>query len=114
MPTAAPGSPERAALEDELTTALLQELAREVRASGAGFVLLMTPRHSERVDLRALRADRIEPRFVSLPAGIRASQIRFRNDSHLNVLGHRQFAEGLAPLVEAELRALPRVGAAPR
>jgi hypothetical protein len=74
----------------------------------------MTPRNWERVDQRALRADRIEPHSVVLPAEVRASQIRFRNDSHLNALGHRHFAAGLAPLVEAELRALSRVGGALR
>jgi hypothetical protein len=109
-----PSSPERAALEGELTTALLQALARDVRANGARFLLLMTPSHWERVDLRALRADQIDPRFVSMPAGILPRQIRFRNDSHLNALGHRLLAEGLAPLVESELRALPGAGGAAR
>jgi lysophospholipase L1-like esterase len=89
----------------ELTTALLQALARDVRESGARFLLVMAPSHWERVDLRALRADRIEPHVVSLPAGIEAQQIRFRNDSHLSALGHRVFAEGLAPQLEPELRA---------
>lgn len=95
----------RARLERELTTALLQALAREVRASGAGFLLLMIPRHFPRVDLRALRADQIEPRSVALRGGVDPAQIRFRNDSHLNRLGHRLYAEGLLPIVEAELRA---------
>jgi lysophospholipase L1-like esterase len=114
VPAASPSSPERAALEGELTTALLQALARDVRANGARFLLLMTPSHWERVDLRALRADQIDPRFVSMPAGILPRQIRFRNDSHLNALGHRLLAEGLAPLVESELRALPGAGGAAR
>lgn len=92
----------------ELTTALLQELAREVRAGGARFALVMAPHHWERVDLRALRADRIEPHTVALPPGVEARQIRFRNDGHLNALGHRVFAEGLAPQLERELRAARR------
>jgi lysophospholipase L1-like esterase len=104
VPAAAASSAESAALEGELTTALLQALARDVRSSGARFILLMTPSHWPRVDLRALRADQIDPRFVSMPAGVQRSQIRFRNDSHLNVLGHRRMAEALAPLVESELR----------
>ena len=109
VPAAAASSEsQRAAIEGPLTTALLQALGRDVRASGARFLLVMTPRHWERVDLRALRADRIDPRSVSLPAEIGVRQIQFRNDSHLNVLGHRLFAEGLAPLLEVELRALPR------
>jgi lysophospholipase L1-like esterase len=49
-----------------------------------------------------------------MPAGILPRQIRFRNDSHLNALGHRLLAEGLAPLVESELRALPGAGGAAR
>jgi hypothetical protein len=101
---AAPRVASRAELEGRLTTALLQALAREVRASGAGFLLLMIPRHWQRVDLRALRADRIEPEYVELAGGVEPSQIRFRNDSHLNALGHRLYAEGLAPIVEAALR----------
>jgi lysophospholipase L1-like esterase len=43
-----------------------------------------------------------------MPAGILPRQIRFRNDSHLNALGHRLLAEGLAPLVESELRSALR------
>ena len=105
VPAAAANPPARAALEGELTTALLQALARDVRSSGARFILLMTPSHWPRIDLRALRADQIDPRFVSMPAGVQPSQIRFRNDSHLNVLGHRRMAQALAPLVESELRA---------
>jgi hypothetical protein len=96
---------ERARLERELSTALLQALAREVRASGAGFLLLMIPQHFERVDLRALRADRIEPRYVALSDAIDPRRIRFQNDSHLNALGHRLYAEGLVPIVMAALRA---------
>jgi hypothetical protein len=88
-----------------LTTALIQALAREVRTTGARFVLMITPRHWERLDVRALAADRIEPRAVPLGV-LDAAQIRFRNDGHFNTLGHQVYAAGLAPLVEAELRAL--------
>jgi lysophospholipase L1-like esterase len=104
----APRVGSRADLSGRLTTALLQALAREVRASGAGFLLLMIPAHWDRVDLRALRADRIEPQYVELRGGVDPSQIRFRNDGHLNALGHRLYAEGLTPIVEAALRRLPR------
>jgi hypothetical protein len=105
---ASPGAQRRGGrvrLERELSTALLQALAREVRASGAGFLLLMIPQHFPRVDLRALRADRIEPRYVALSDAIDPSRIRFRNDSHLNALGHRLYADGLVPILEAALRA---------
>ncbi len=94
----------RARLERELTTALLQALAREVRANGARFLLLITPRIWQRLDTRALLADQIEPFAVTLSPAIRLGQLRFRNDSHLNAPGHRWFADGLAPLVEQELR----------
>jgi lysophospholipase L1-like esterase len=99
------GDPERAAREAELTSALLQALARDVRLSGARFLLMITPRHWERLDVRALAADRIEPHSVPLPAGLEPARLRFRNDAHFNALGHRFYAEGLAPLAERELRA---------
>jgi hypothetical protein len=112
---AAPARPDPAGLEGRLTTALLQALAREVRASGAGFLLLMIPQHWERVDLHALRADRIDPQYVTLSDAIDPSRIRFRNDSHLNALGHRLYAEGLTPIVEGALRARLRPpGSAPK
>jgi hypothetical protein len=74
------------------------------RASGAGFLLLMVPRHWERVDERALRADRIEIAYVTLSDAVDAARIRFTNDSHLNALGHRLYAEGLVPILERALR----------
>jgi lysophospholipase L1-like esterase len=108
-PPGAPPEPEAlAAREAELTTALLQALARDVRSSQARFLLLVTPRLWERLDVRALAADRIEPHYVTLPGTLQMSQLTFRNDAHFNVLGHRVFAEGLAPIVEAELREVLR------
>lgn len=94
--------------EAQLAGALIQALARDVRASGARFVLMMTPRNFERLDARALAADRITPRIVALPSGVQPAEIRFRNDSHFNPLGHEIYARGLAPIVEEELRALLR------
>jgi lysophospholipase L1-like esterase len=90
-------------LEGELTTALLQALARDVRASGASFVLLMLPVHWDRVDMRALRADWIDIQYVEV-ALVDRSRIQFRNDSHLNAFGHRIFADALVPIVESALR----------
>lgn len=106
--SAAAAGPGRAEREGRLATALLQALAREVRASGARFLLLMIPQHWKRVDLRALRADQIDLQYVTLSDAVDPSQIRYRNDSHLNVLGHRLYAEGLTPIVEAALRSRPR------
>ena len=102
------GAESRAAREVELTTALLQALARDVRGNGSRFLLMMTPRHFERLDVRALAADRIEPHAVTLSGALQQSQLRFRNDAHFNALGHRVYAEGLVPLVESELHALLR------
>jgi hypothetical protein len=90
--------------ENELMTALLQALAREVSASGASFLLLMRPEYQERVDVRALRADRADIQYVILQ-GSRIGEFLFRNDSHLSVHGHRSYANGLLPLVERALRA---------
>jgi len=110
---APPATDARARLESELTTALLQALAHEVRASGAAFVLMMTPPHWQRLDTRALLADGIDARYVTMSADIDRSQLHFRNDSHWNERGHRVYADGLAPIVEEPLRMLLRRRQAP-
>jgi lysophospholipase L1-like esterase len=106
----APTPEERARIESELTTALLQALAREVRAAGARFLLLMVPRHWPRIDLRALRADQIPIESVTIPEGVDPRSIRFENDGHLNAHGHRFYADGLLPIVESALREPGRSG----
>jgi len=105
-PDAALDREARARIESELTTALLQALAREVRATGADFLLMITPPHWQRLGTRALLADQIAAHYVTLPAGVEPSLLRFRNDSHWNERGHRIYAEGLAPIIEERLRAL--------
>jgi lysophospholipase L1-like esterase len=100
----APSPEERARIESELTTSLLQALSREVRETGARFLLLMIPRHRPRVDMRALRADGIQIDSVSIPSFIEPHRVRFKNDGHLNVMGHRLYAEGLEPLVQSALK----------
>jgi hypothetical protein len=95
---------ERARIESELTTALLQALARRVRETGARFLLLMIPQHWPRVGLRALRADQIQLESVSIPGFIDPQRVRFKNDAHLNAAGHRLYAEGLTPIVEDALK----------
>jgi lysophospholipase L1-like esterase len=102
------GGESRAAREAALTTALLQALARDVRGNGSRFLLMITPRNFERLDVRALAADQIEPHAVMLSSALQPGQLRFRNDSHFNTLGHQVYAEGLVPLVERELHALLR------
>jgi lysophospholipase L1-like esterase len=100
----APSPEERARIESELTTALLQALARRVRETGARFLLLMIPQHWPRVGLRALRADQIQIESVSIPGFIDPQRVRFKNDAHLNAAGHRLYAEGLTPIVEDALK----------
>jgi hypothetical protein len=73
----------------------------------------MIPRHWERVDTRALRADGIEPRYVTLSQAVEPSRIRFANDAHMSALGHRVYAEGLLPILDQALRARLRAGSAP-
>ena len=108
-------SPEaRGRVETDLTTALLQALAREVRESGASFLLMMIPQHWKRVDARALRADGIQPHWVELSAAIDPAQIRFANDAHLNALGHRIYAEGLLPVLATALQEHRARGGRPR
>jgi lysophospholipase L1-like esterase len=102
------GAESRAAREAALTTALLQALARDVRGNGSRFLLMITPRNFERLDVRALAADRIEPHAVTLSSALQPGQLHFQNDSHFNTLGHQVYAEGLVPLVESELHALLR------
>jgi hypothetical protein len=85
---------------------LLRALAREVRASGARFLLLMLPEDVRRVDAVALRAAGIEPRYV--PPRPDMGEIRFRNDPHMNAAGHRFYAEGLVPVLDEPLRAILR------
>jgi len=98
-----PSEAERSRLAGELTTALLQALAREVRSSGARLLLIMAPRHHRYVDVAALRADGVEIESVAMSGSIDPSLIRFRNDSHLNARGHRVFADGLRRPLERVL-----------
>jgi lysophospholipase L1-like esterase len=112
VPNAPPGPDNLAARA--LTTALLQALARDVRMSGARFLLVISPYQWERLDTRALAADRIEPHSVVLRNPIPQALLQFRNDSHLNALGHRVFAEALTPIVERELRVALRGGGSAR
>lgn len=93
------GSDARAAL----TTALLVQLAREVRASGADFVLVITPDEWQRLDPAALEAEGIEPTHLFYDP--RLGALRFVNDSHFNARGHFVVAEVLEPLVRDWLAA---------
>jgi hypothetical protein len=94
--------------ESEITTALIQALAREVRSSGARFILMMTAKHWAKVDGGALAADQITPRQVALRPELDPFEFRFRHDAHLNARGHLAYAEGLTQIVAAELALVAR------
>lgn len=90
----------------ELTTVLLRELARSIRASGAVFWLVVARDQWLLLDTQALERDAIEPRFSELQ--IQEDKLRFiqfRNDSHLNETGHALLARKLAGWLEPEIRA---------
>lgn len=87
-----------------LTTALLLELARSVRASGAEFRLVVAHQQWPLLDTQALEREGIEPIFGDLAVSQDESRyLYFKNDSHLNETGHalvaRALAGWLAPVV---------------
>lgn len=86
---------------EALTGAILVEFDREVRRRGADFLLLMAPPQVERLEPGLLASRQIIPHNIELNAPI--SQIVWKNDSHMTPLGHRMFAESLAPLVAARI-----------
>jgi lysophospholipase L1-like esterase len=88
-----------------LTTALLRELARSVRASGAEFRLVMARDQWEPLDTRALEREGIQPVFAELQRPDEGRYLRFRNDDHLNETGHAMFARALAGWLLPILRA---------
>jgi lysophospholipase L1-like esterase len=87
-----------------LTSAILVELAREVRASGAEFVLVIPRNEWERLDHAPLR---VTPNFAEMPGGeVAIRAMRFKNDGHLNEIGHELLAKRLARDLEPLLRPL--------
>jgi len=94
-----------------LTTALLRELAREVDASGARFVVVLRKSDRERLDAAYLAGAPIDfvtgdplemdPAFV--PRGQRTT---WRNDRHLTPFGHEIRAMAVLPAAERHLRAI--------
>jgi len=86
-----------------LTSELILALAREVRASGAEFLLAMRRSDFEMLDAPRMRAEGIEPLQIYVPGGPEAlREIRFENDSHFNARGHYYVAGSLdQPVAEA-------------
>jgi lysophospholipase L1-like esterase len=90
-----------------LTSAILLELVREVRASGAEFALVVPRSEWERLDQAGLRALGVTPNFAELPGGELAHHaIHFKNDAHLNEIGHDLLAKRLALDLEPLVRPL--------
>jgi hypothetical protein len=86
----------------QLTTALVRELAREVRDAGARFVLASQEVTHRSLDLEALAADGIIPIDLTVVT-LDDPTARFKNDSHFNVKGHRIAADLLLPAIEQAL-----------
>lgn len=81
-----------------LTSRLLRELAREVRASGAKLMILIRRSDLEQMDPAAIYAEGARFRqLVITDEMTRGRPIRFENDAHFNVLGHELAARLIAP-----------------
>jgi hypothetical protein len=88
-----------------LTTELIRQLAKEVRASNAEFVWIAARDRIERIDRKSLAADGIVPTFLEPRSGPDLP-IYFKNDSHLNWRGHELASQLLAPMLAERARAL--------
>jgi lysophospholipase L1-like esterase len=109
--SAAEGPPAAAGGEQDpryrLTSAILLALAREVRAAGAELVIVAPRREWARLDQPALRAEGVALNFPEIAGGEVASRaVHFKNDAHLNEIGHELLAKLLARDLEPLVRAL--------
>ena len=93
----------------ELTHALIEELARTVRADGGEFLLVAIDTHS--LDPDRLTAAGISWVDLAPIEGSTHQEIRFRNDSHFNVEGHRRIAALLTPILAAQANDAHRASA---
>jgi lysophospholipase L1-like esterase len=89
----------------EITTALLCALARSVRESGAGFQLVVPRSEWQRLDVKALERDGIDPIFGEVAVPKEGAYLHFRNDSHPNETGHAVIAKLLAGWLTPVVRA---------
>jgi len=81
----------------ELTAAIIRELSREVRASGADFALIIRGSEFDQLEPEAMRRAGIQPIEVLITTAADEGTIRFENDSHYNSRGHYLAAQALAP-----------------
>jgi lysophospholipase L1-like esterase len=103
-PTAPGGDPDP---RYRITSAVLLALAREVRASGAGFVLVAPRSEWAHLDQPALQAVGVTLNFAEIAGGDVAERaIHFKNDHHLNEIGHELLAKLLARDLEPLVREL--------
>ncbi|MBW2272154.1 MAG: SGNH/GDSL hydrolase family protein [Deltaproteobacteria bacterium] len=89
----------------QLTAALLIELAQQVEADGATFVLLIRASDLERMGggkIAAAGIHRYSP--VLPPALVQGRRIDFQNDAHYNPLGHEILTRVVTPLLASEIR----------
>ncbi|MDQ3761970.1 MAG: SGNH/GDSL hydrolase family protein [Actinomycetota bacterium] len=104
LTTPAPPAPVALDYAHQLTTTLIRKLAGEVRHDGAQFVLLADDADLERLDEAAIAADGIEVIRANEAQDPDPAASRFRNDGHLNELGHRRLAGLLAPRLAEVIR----------
>lgn len=109
---------------ERLTVALIRELAKSVRATGARFVLAITQSDLTHLDAGLLEADRIDRFDLSevdaagqgVPPNKFDARMHFQRDSHLSPAGHARLAELLTPFLAtrlAEIRAAREQARAP-
>ncbi|MDQ4149908.1 MAG: hypothetical protein M3164_07990 [Actinomycetota bacterium] len=86
-----------------LTSALIEQLAREVQESGAHFVMVASDPDLAELDVGAFQASGIHILRTDPVLGGDQRAYRIPNDGHLNPEGHRKMAELIGPAVESLL-----------
>src|SRR5918997_1553279 len=106
-PAPAPGPPP--ALDDahRLTSVLVEHLAADVRADGAGFVLVGHSNDLGALDLPAFDRDGIEIMRTDAALTDPDNEL-IPNDGHPNELGHRRIADVLADQLQPRLEEMTR------
>ena len=88
---------------ERLNTAILQALAREVRKSGAEFLLPVHSPFAPALDPRAFASEGITT--FEIATDLSQREFHFEHDSHLNARGHEVMARELGALVADRIRA---------